>query len=124
MAKFVCRACSRPTLEIRESLEVPADARWDELSLQTLSCSACGFTGVAIYEESRRGALDSEIWNHTGFSFEQAEALGKKISSCPEPSNRRCTCSVHQELGAQDERGFWLWPKQLDYGTSFAIKRP
>ena len=66
---FRCPACHQPSLEIVQSLELPADDQWDEIAVQELRCSgpACGFRGIAVYEESRRGALDSECVVHTGY---------------------------------------------------------
>lgn len=68
---FRCPSCDQPSLEITQSLELPADDQWDEIALQALKCSAtaCGFTGIAVYEESRRGALDSECVVHTGYAM-------------------------------------------------------
>lgn len=122
MARFLCPKCEQGTLTIGECLEISPDGRWDELTLQLISCP-CGFSGVAIYEESRRGALDSESWNHTGYEYEGTESLKAQIKACPTPREHRCDCPSHEALGAQDERGFWTRPKGLSYKTAFSLKR-
>jgi hypothetical protein len=58
---FVGPECHANSLAITQSIELPPDGRSDEISLQIVACQACGFAGTAVYEESRRGALDSEI---------------------------------------------------------------
>ena len=61
---FVCPRCGKPgTLGITHAIELPATLSpgSDELALQLLACAACGLHAVAVYEESRRGALDREI---------------------------------------------------------------
>lgn len=70
---FLCPDCSNPSLKIIKSLECSPDAVWDEVSLQIILCSKCGFEGAALYRESRRGA--SETAYHTGFRLSE-ENLG------------------------------------------------
>ena len=65
---FLCPECGGKTLVIEESLDLGADDTYDERALQVVSCGSCGFTGAALYEESRRGSLGSESVNHTGYS--------------------------------------------------------
>jgi len=73
---FLCPSCNKPSLEIVRSIELPPDDEWDEITVQTLVCSgaACGFSGIGIYEESRRGALDSECVRHTGYATLSGDA--------------------------------------------------
>lgn len=55
---FICPQCfGKGTLEIKVSMQLPSDSRSDEIALQTVGCSQCGFQGLAVYEESRRGTL-------------------------------------------------------------------
>ena len=54
---FLCPDCSAKSLIIAMRLELAPDSRWDEITLQTIACASCGFRGVAVYRESRRGAL-------------------------------------------------------------------
>lgn len=107
---FVCPECARPELEITLSIELPPDARSDEITLQTVECSRCGFQGAAVYEESRRGALDSESWHHQGHRLEKEplRALVEAIRACPDRRNRGCRCASHRGLGRTDASGRWV----------------
>jgi hypothetical protein len=113
---FRCPECHDPSsLEIITSIDLPADSRSDEIILQVLACSSCGFKGLGVYEESRRGALDSEAWEHTGFRVPAGvlDDLLKAIASCPGPSNAGCGCAAHLQLGRQDASGRWPGPQAL-----------
>jgi hypothetical protein len=96
-------------LEIIASIQFPPDSRSDDIYLQVVVCGRCGFRGLAVYEESRRGAMDSESWDHTGYRLEPAglESIVQAIESCPEPNNQACTCSAHRDLGERDAAGRW-----------------
>ena len=107
---FVCPDCSRPdSLHIELSLSLPGDSRSDEICLQTVACADCGFDGLAVYEESRRGALDSESWDHSGYRLddERLGQLSELIASCPRPDDTSCQCPAHRALGRRDDRGRW-----------------
>ena len=108
---FLCPECSAPqrSLNIQSRIELPADSRSDEIALQIVVCSRCGFSGIAVYEESRRGALDDESFTHVGYrvSDEDVRKLRRMIRQCPEPRNRRCRCAVHRTLGRKDPSGRW-----------------
>jgi hypothetical protein len=65
---FICPECGGKTLAIEGSLDLGADDRYDERALQVISCGSCGFTGAALYEESRRGSLGSESVDHAGYA--------------------------------------------------------
>ena len=59
---FVCPECHMPgALRITVSLQLPADSRSDDIALQIVECAHCQFKGIAIYEESRRGPLESDL---------------------------------------------------------------
>lgn len=107
---FICPDCSGRCLRIASSLEMPPDRWWDEITLQVIECPECGFRGAAVYEESRRGALDSEAWNHRGHRLAAAplQALIDDVAACPEPGNSDCRCAGHQKWGRTDETGQWL----------------
>ncbi len=65
---FDCPHCQTTgSLQIITGVDLPSDERSDEIAIQTIECSHCGKHGMAIYEESRRGALDEDHWSHTGF---------------------------------------------------------
>ena len=107
---LVCPDCDEPTLEVHETLELPPDSRSDEITLQIVECSACGFRAAASYEESRRGGLDEESVDHSGYRLpaDRLDLIAALIGVCPEPDNARCTCASHQELGARDPNGRWV----------------
>jgi hypothetical protein len=122
---FQCPSClSSRSLGITSKIELPPDARWDEISLQVLRCSRCGFWSLAVYEESRRGALDSEIVHHMGYQVhdEDRVSIMHIIKKCPHPSNPRCNCSAHHKLGKKDEMGNWCGLSEMRLGFSFEMK--
>ncbi len=71
MARFRCPAGDTLGLDLGPSLELPPDGRSDEITVQGLRCVHCDFLGVALYEESRRGA--SESWHHDGLPLYQLD---------------------------------------------------
>lgn len=107
---FVCPECAAQALEIALVMELPPDSRSDEIALQTVRCSSCGFQGAAVYEESRRGALDSESWFHEGHRLgnEPLRALAEAIRACPSPRDTSCQCASHRTLGTTDGSGRWI----------------
>jgi hypothetical protein len=123
---FVCPECSSAgSLRITHSLELPPDSRSDEITLQIVRCVRCGFVGIAVYEESRRGSLDDESVDHTGYhaSREDVLALQKAISACPAPRNARCRCATHRRLGHRGRSGRWDGLAETRLGAPFAMKR-
>lgn len=64
---FACGACKAEAMEIKIAVDVEPDSDSDEARAQVLRCSACGRGALGIYEESRRGRLDSESWRHWGW---------------------------------------------------------
>lgn len=120
---FLCPSCTGPRLEITTALELPSDSFWDELTLQVLTCSACGFAGTAIYEESRRGALDSECINHLGYSCppDDVRRIQNLIEQCPDPTISSCTCAAHQVLGKTVD-GRWTPPPSVLSSHSFTLR--
>jgi hypothetical protein len=122
---FICPHCTRVgALRIVSRIELPPDSRSDEITLQIVTCAQCGFTGIAVYEESRRGALDSASFSHTGYYAEQNDVASIKrlIDACPTPKNPRCPCPSHRTLGHKNEFGRWDILDDLpDLGT-FAMR--
>lgn len=107
---FACPECGDPaSLGITSSIELPPDSRSDEIALQIVACARCRFRAAAVYEESRRGSLDSEAVDHRGYrvSRESLDSLIARIGACPEPANRGCGCESHRELGRTDDGGRW-----------------
>jgi hypothetical protein len=122
---FRCPECLSASLETTRSIELPPDSRSDEITLQVMACSSCGFRALAVYEESRRGALDSEAWDFNAYrvGLEVVESVAASIEACPAPGNPRCPCPVHQALGKADDRGRWQGPQGLNGGRIFPVER-
>ncbi|HJN16712.1 MAG TPA: hypothetical protein QGH10_14500 [Armatimonadota bacterium] len=97
---FICPDCGTDQLEIESGIELPSDARSDDIWLQIVGCEGCGLRGVVAYEESRRGALNSESWSHEGHRADEAllQQIGELISCCPNPHDARCPCDSHAFL--------------------------
>lgn len=98
---FVCPECGSKGLEIAHALELAPDGYDDEITLQTVACARCGLRAVAVYRESRRGALTGEAWRHEGFRVTEDDfaAIDELMKGCPAPSDSRCGCRGHTTLG-------------------------
>ena len=85
---FLCPACDAAGgLKITRRLELPPDSRSDEITLQIVRCRRCNFEGLAIYEESRRGALGDEAVDHRGYMVIcNSSARGKCIPGTQQTS--------------------------------------
>ena len=108
-AFFVCPKCQAVSLSIGDCIDFEPDSRSDDITLQLVACSRCGFEAVALYEESRRGSLDSEASFHTGYFVSRATltSIQDAIKVCPSPRDGSCKCEWHTLLGARDSRGAW-----------------
>jgi hypothetical protein len=122
---FYCPQCLAFSLQICSTLELPFDSRSDEISLQILKCAKCGFVGLGVYEESRRGKLDSESIEHRGYILDDSEMsnIEKMIKKCPNPKNSNCKCKVHHSLSTITKEGRWNWLKKAHIKESFKIQR-
>ncbi|MBN1316839.1 MAG: hypothetical protein JXA42_15275 [Anaerolineales bacterium] len=122
---FLCPECSSYSLKITLKIELPPDSRSDEITLQVIKCTQCDFQGIAVYEESRRGRLDSESFSHTGYLVSKADvsALKKMIRQCPAPRDKRCDCQVHRQLGRKDIGGRWAGLVDIDTTGIFQLER-
>lgn len=111
-------------LEIEAFLELPPDSRSDEITVQIIACRRCDFAGVAIYEESRRGAPDRESVDHAGYYVDDdgLQRLRQALDACPAPADPRCSCAVHGELGRTDAGGRWRGMEAFSLGKRFPIK--
>ncbi len=118
---FRCPKCHQKTLDIIHSIDLPADARSDEIAVQSVACGACGFVGAAVYEESRRGAGESV--SHTGYALPPAEfsALDALLASCPAPSDSACACAAHRQLNQHTGSGYWNGLRGFSLGESFSM---
>jgi hypothetical protein len=122
---FRCPECSTPkSLKIAHSLELSLDSRSDEITLQIVECSRCHFAGIAVYEESRRGALDDESFHHTGYHVDADDlrALKAMLVRCPDPRNHRCRCAAHRKYGRQDALGRWDGLSHIRHGRAFRLE--
>lgn len=63
MQEFVWQGSDTPVI-ITRSVDLPSDNTFDDISIQTLESDDKETKAVGIYQESRRGALDSEIVHH------------------------------------------------------------
>ena len=106
---FICPQCGSQSLEIVRSLEFPGDASSDEIALQQITCARCGLRGAAVYRESRRGRLDTESWDHSGYSLDDDDyrRLDERMRTCPNPTARDCVCEAHLFLNRRDSHGIW-----------------
>jgi hypothetical protein len=122
---FQCPECTRSrTLEITDLIELPRDSRSDEITLQIVRCSGCGFEGIAVYEESRRGGFDDESVDHRGWHVRAADLrrLRETIRRCPKPRNPRCSCAAHRALGKKDGSGRWRGLADVELGKMYWVR--
>ncbi len=94
-----CPSCQNPTLEILHSLELGPDGDSDENTLQTVSCSSCSFLGVAVNEESRRGAGECCRRNTGRTSASVFGEVARLIQRCPR--DPYCQCEAHRLYGRE-----------------------
>ena len=120
---YRCPECGAAELRVIASLEVGADSRSDEITVQVAECGACGLLAAAVYEESRRGSLDSEAWDHDGYRMpaDRAAELLRLVQSCPRPRDASCTCPAHTALGVTDETGRWAGLGAWGAGSRFPL---
>lgn len=122
---FLCPDCGAGTLAIVTLIELPSDCRSDEITVQAIACASCAFAGAAVYEESRRGSLDSESWTHEGLRMPvvHASALRELLLSCPNPRKETCACRAHRELGRATD-GQWVGLEAWGVTDRFPMRRP
>jgi hypothetical protein len=124
MTRYICPECGAGELRIAAALELPADSMSDEITVQVVACGSCGARAAAVYEESRRGRLDSDCWIHAGYRIpaDRAAELLALIQSCPQPADARCTCPGHTVLGTTDETGRWNGLARWETGEGFPLR--
>ena len=123
---FTCPDCLvSGTLTLTDSIVLPPDSRSDDIILQSIRCRRCGFRGAAIYEESRRGGIDSESWDHCGYRLEKEELaeLNRLIKTCPAKKDMGCDCPSHRALNKRGEHGRWQAPFEANWERSFPMRR-
>lgn len=121
---LLCPKCSSGRLKIISSIELPPDSRSDEISVQIIACSRCDFTGIAIYEESRRGSLDRESVTHQGYHVNPTRlaTIQRLINRCPDHRNPQCNCKTHRTLGRVNARGRWNGLGDVLKASSYDMK--
>ena len=121
---FVCPRCIGGSMKITSSIELPPDSRSDEITVQILKCLKCGFAGLGIYEEARRGRLDSESVHHRGYYVDESTlaSIEKMIRQCPKPKKPSCRCRIHRSLGCVNEFGRWNWLDKMPHGEIFKLQ--
>lgn len=122
---FRCPDCGfRGTLRIVQAIVLPPDSRSDDIILQIVRCDRCHFRGAAIYEESRRGSLDSESWEHRGYRLNEQDLahLEAMIARCQANNDKHCRCPAHQILRQTDAYGRWQLPVDIDWANSFPMQ--
>lgn len=122
--QFVCPKCLGLSIKIISSIELPPDSRSDEIGVQTIRCSKCGFAALGVYEESRRGGLDSESVDHRGYYVDNSSlaSIEKMIGQCPEPKKSTCRCRIHRSFSHVDDVGRWNWLDTIQYKEKFKIQ--
>lgn len=119
-----CGVCkTNNALKITQTLVLSPDSRSDDIILQVVRCTLCGFKGLAVYEESRRGALDSESWSHTAYRVAEQDlkTIAAAMRACPAPRDPRCQCDTHRQLGIRDRGGRWNGLQKIAIEDSFQI---
>jgi predicted RNA-binding Zn-ribbon protein involved in translation (DUF1610 family) len=121
---FKCPKCLGASMKITSSIELPPDNRSDEITLQTLKCTKCGFTGLGIYEETRRDNLDKESIHHHGIYIDNLiyKSIKKSIRQCPKPKESDCHCKTHNTLNQVNKFGRWNWLEKIPHKKTFEIQ--
>ena len=121
---FICPQCDAPTLEMIRSLELPGDSFSDEITLQQIACYRCGLRGTSVYQESRRGQLDSESWDHTGYRLDEGDyqRLDHLIQACPNPADKDCVCTAHIFFNLVGPTGQWQGLSRFRLSPSFILE--
>ena len=121
---FVCPRCHGGSIKITSRIELPPDSRSDEVSVQILRCSKCGFAGLGIYEETRRGRLDSESVHHHGYYMDDSTlaSIENMIRQCPKPKKSGCRCRIHSSLRRVNEFGRWDWLEKIPRKETFQLQ--
>jgi hypothetical protein len=122
---FRCPQClTCDTLEIFTSIELPPDRQASEISLQVVSCAACKFRGLAVYQEGRANIHESQTWQHIGYwvSPDAVDSVLETIRACPNRLNPHCQCGAHTSLGQKDVRNCWKGLLEMERGHTFLMR--
>ena len=104
-------------MRITSTIELPPDSCSYEITLQILKCSKCSFAGIGVYEETRRGGLDSENFYHYCHYFDgyNLAKMDKLIRKCPNPKKSGCQCRIHRYLCCVNEFGIRNWLEKIQH---------
>lgn len=121
---FKCPKCLGASMKITSSIELPPDSRSDEITVQTIKCTKCGFTGLEIYEETRRGSLNEDCIHNYGIYIDNLtyESMKKTFRQCPKPKESDCQCKTHHSLNQVNEFGRWNWLERFSQKKSFELQ--
>ncbi len=122
---FQCPECKdQQSLEIEASLQLFKGRCDNEITLQIVVCQRCQFIGAAVYEEGRRGSVDTRAWKHVGYIFDDADLgeLRALIQACPDQLNPTCACPAHVKLGICDGHGDWVGLEQFNPRDRFPMR--
>jgi hypothetical protein len=122
---FQCPHCTdQRSLEIETSIQLFKGHCESETTLQIVECRRCQFVGAAVYEEGRRGAVDTRAWKHNGYFMDEPvlNRLKGLLLACPDRGEPNCTCTAHLELGICDGRGHWVGLEQFNPRDRFAMR--
>ena len=117
--EFKCPACEKNSLQGEMGMELPPSGDSDEVGVATVKCENCGFRGIAVYEESRRGSLAGLT---RSFLYELSEKdlqfIESGIRVCPDRGNKRCQCETHLAWARLD----WLFPRHVTIKRWFRME--
>jgi hypothetical protein len=106
----MCPDCSDArTVSRSAAIELRPDNFWDEIFLNLVACSACGFRGAIVALESRgHGGLGDDTDDTTGYRLDPSsfESIRASIERCPGPGRRQCECGTHRDLVLASTWGF------------------
>ena len=67
--------------------------------------------------------MESDDFEHTGYwvSPDAVDKVLAAIAACPDPSDWRCQCQAHSQLGEKDVYGMWSGLLELKQGHTFGM---
>ncbi|MBI2415809.1 MAG: hypothetical protein HYV33_04055 [Candidatus Kerfeldbacteria bacterium] len=100
-----CHYChSVSTIVALAQFELPARAVFTERMTTLKRCTHCLQLHLSLYEESRAGATDTEIWNVYNYSLglDLQRDLLIAAAWCDNPNQAHCTCVAHHLMNQLD----------------------
>lgn len=94
MSRFQCPTCKSNELYISASVDVePKNPLSSEETIQTIKCTSCNFTGLALYMESHNGSANHDGYILDSESFVYLDELLKK--------------ALHDDISAKQRIQVW-----------------